>query len=123
MPLSSYVTRGAAAVSLGLAAATLAAVMLFIYKGNIANLNPIGMIEHPLQSDFALYYRDSSVAVKAPKHNPYDLRTFQQVTAAIGIRRLTADPVVPSLSLPPLIWVVVPFTHLPFELAYLLWMA
>lgn len=44
------------------------------------------------------------------------------MTASLGINRLVADPVVPSLSLPPLIWLVIPFTALPFGIAYRAWL-
>lgn len=110
--------------NLVLALTTLSIVlaMVWLYEGRIANLDSIGTFQHPLRSDFALYYRDSVVAVHGGGRNLYDFATFRQVTASLGISRIVPDPEVPSLSLPPLIWLVIPFTTLPFGIAYVVWL-
>lgn len=50
--------------------------MGLLYAGRIANTDTIGTYQHPLRSDFGLYYRDSMVAVQAGGRNLYDLATF-----------------------------------------------
>ena len=120
---SGLLKRTTGLVMVVVALVALVIVMWFIYTGHVVSLNGKGMLEYPLRTDFALYYRDSLVALRAPHHNPYDLNTFREVTASLGIKRLKADPVVPSLSLPPLIWLVMPFTLLPLIVARWLWMS
>lgn len=120
--MTGKVRRGLAIVVVAVTVFSLAAAMSLAYRGGIVSLNAVGMLQHPLQSDFALYYRDSEVALQSPQHDPYDLATFRRVTAQLGIKRLKADPVVPSLSLPPLIWLVMPFTLLPLAAARWLWL-
>ncbi len=92
-----------------------------LLKGSVPTLQPLITLLHPLRSDFALYYRDSLVALKAGGHDIYDPAIVQQVTANLHLWRIVKDPGL-GLSLPPLIWFGIPFALLPFKVAYVAWM-
>src|SRR5690348_6261807 len=92
---------------LGLVALATLVAIFEIYGGRIHNLDPIATMTHPARTDFAQYYRDSLVAVRQGGRDIYNVATFQQVTASLGLVRLESDPNV-VLSLPLLVWFGIP---------------
>jgi len=73
-------------------------------------------------NDFTFYYTAARIGVTHGWQSIYDLGLQQSELDAIGSRIRIAE-LARYISPPPLAWLALPFTLLPYPLAYLLWSA
>jgi arabinofuranan 3-O-arabinosyltransferase len=73
-------------------------------------------------NDFTFYYAAARIGVTHGWQSIYDLGLQQSELYAIGSRIKIAE-LARYISPPPLAWLALPFTLLPYPLAYLLWSA
>lgn len=71
-------------------------------------------------NDLSFYYAAARLGLTHGWSGLYDLRLQQEQLQAIGSQIRVAE-LARYISPPPLAWLVVPFTVLPFQWAYLLW--
>src|SRR5207302_8824777 len=77
------------------------------------------ILRHPGYSDFANYYVYARVGLHAGWNRLYDLGAYRQEWLNFG-----GAPIIPWFPIiypPPLAWVIVPFTLLPFSVAFAVW--
>ncbi len=73
-------------------------------------------------NDFTFYYAAARIGVTHGWHSIYDLGLQQSELDAIGSRIKIAE-LARYISPPPLAWLAVPFTLLPYPIAYMSWSA
>lgn len=73
-------------------------------------------IRHPWDADFRLYYAVAELGRQAGWPAIYDYGRLRPLQAAIG-----PGPYWPFANPPPLAWLALPFSYLPYGLAYGLW--
>ena len=74
----------------------------------------------PFHNDFTFYYAAARLGLNHGWSALYDLRLQQEQLDAIGSRIHVAE-LARYISPPPLAWLVVPLTSLPYQLAYAAW--
>jgi len=73
-------------------------------------------------NDFTFYYAAARIGVTHGWQSIYDLNLQQAQLDALG-SRITIAELARYISPPPVAWLAVPFTWLPYPIAYLLWSA
>jgi alpha-1,2-mannosyltransferase len=105
--------------NLGIAAGAVAAVMFAafdLYQWALAYTSD------NFHNDFTFYYAAARIGVTHGWSSIYDLRLQQDALDALGSRIHIAD-LARFISPPPVAWVALPFTLLPFQAAFALWSA
>lgn len=105
--------------NLAIAGASAAAVVLAVYDLGVWVQTAFANSFH---NDFSFYYAAARLGLSHGWSGLYDLHLQQEQLNAIGSQIQIAQ-LARYVSPPPLAWLVVPFTLLPFQLAYALWSA
>jgi hypothetical protein len=105
--------------NLGIASGALAAAMFAVF--DLFQWAVAYGSDH-FHNDFTFYYAAARIGVTHGWQSIYDLNLQQTELDAIGSRIRIAE-LARYISPPPLAWLAVPFTWLPYPLAYMLWSA
>jgi hypothetical protein len=106
--------RNLATASGALAAAMFAAFDLFEWA--------VATGSDRFHNDFTFYYAAARIGVTHGWQSIYDLNLQQAQLDALG-SRITIAELARYISPPPVAWLALPFTWLPYPIAYLLWSA
>jgi glycosyl transferase family 87 len=106
--------RNLATASGALAAAMFAAFDLFEWA--------VAFVSDHFHNDFTFYYAAARIGVTHGWQSIYDLNLQQGQLDALG-SRITIAELARYISPPPVAWLALPFTWLPYPIAYLLWSA
>jgi Glycosyltransferase family 87 len=105
--------------NLAVAGAAAAVVVLAVYDLGIWIQT---ILADSFHNDLSFYYAAARLGLSHGWSGLYDLQLQQEQLQAIGSQIRVAE-LARYISPPPLAWIVVPFTLLPFQWAYLLWSA
>jgi hypothetical protein len=103
--------------NLAIAGAAAAVVVLALYDLGVWVQT---MLADSFHNDLSFYYAAARLGLTHGWSGLYDLHLQQEQLQAIGSQIQVAE-LARYVSPPPLAWLVVPFTLLPFQWAYLLW--
>jgi hypothetical protein len=112
-------TRSGPARNLAVAGAAAAVVVLAVYDLGVWMQTILADSYH---NDLSFYYAAARLGLTHGWSGLYDLQLQQEQLQAIGSQIRVAE-LARYVSPPPLAWLVVPFTLLPFQWAYLVWSA
>jgi glycosyl transferase family 87 len=112
-------SRSVPARNLAVAGAAAAVVVLAVYDLGVWIQTILADSYH---NDLSFYYAAARLGLTHEWSGLYDLRLQQEQLQAIGSQIRVAE-LARYVSPPPLAWLVVPFTLLPFQWAYLVWSA
>jgi hypothetical protein len=103
--------------NLAVAGAAAAVVLLAVYDLGVWIQT---ILADSFHNDLSFYYAAARLGLTHGWSGLYDLRLQQEQLQAIGSQIRVAE-LARYISPPPLAWLVVPFTVLPFQWAYVLW--
>ena len=103
--------------NLAVAGAAAAVVVLAVYDLGVWIQT---ILADSFHNDLSFYYAAARLGLTHGWSGLYDLQLQQEQLQAIG-SQITVAELARYISPPPLAWLVVPFTVLPFQWAYLLW--
>jgi alpha-1,2-mannosyltransferase len=105
--------------NLAVAGAAAAVVVLAVYDLGVWIQT---MVADSFHNDLSFYYAAARLGLTHGWSGLYDLQLQQEQLQAIGSQIRVAE-LARYISPPPLAWIVVPFTLLPFQWAYVAWSA